>query len=132
MVIDWEAPATAGKGISQYRVQVLSGVNQDHWEPLEERCGLDPLKTECMIDLMQLFAPPYDLVGGRVMKFRVAAKNAIGWGEFSGVNEVGMSMANKPNTVGGLRQVKKGTDFVELAWDEVSDLGSSGAILYEI
>ena len=66
------------------------------------------------------------------MKFRVQAKNAIGWGEFSEVNENGMAMARKPQTVSGLRQVNKGTDFVELAWDEVTDLGSTGAILYEI
>ena len=64
------------------------------------------------------------------MKFRIAAENELGRGEFSEINIDGVKMVKRPSTIKGLKLVAKTPNSVEFSWDPVQNDVKPGVIYY--
>ena len=92
--LSWQTPFDGGREIEQYKLEALADSGEFH--AISQKCGEDPEETTCLVSMITLYAPPFNIQDGRLIQFRAYAKNEMGWSRPSELNVVGENLIGKP------------------------------------
>jgi hypothetical protein len=92
--IQWVHPADNFSPLSRYEIliQTIDGDLVQH----DDCTGLDPSQNYCDISIYSLRIPPFNLEYESLIQARVRAQNSIGWGSYSQLNLLGLSVFIEP------------------------------------
>jgi hypothetical protein len=97
--IAWDLPSLNGGSIVSYRVWIMKSDGSYNLESTwcSESDTTMTTNRFCLVRMTDLVGSTYNLVRGNLVRVRVQASNAKGWGDLSDVNTVGSTIETIPD-----------------------------------